>query len=57
LAGDSFLPFPDNQHGFSRRGSAFRVALAAMSEQDKTDQQVEMWKIKKLIKSLSAARG
>lgn len=28
-----------------------------MSEQDKTDQQVEMWKIKKLIKSLTAARG
>lgn len=30
---------------------------AAMAEMDDTDKNVEMWKIKKLIKSLEAARG
>jgi hypothetical protein len=29
----------------------------ASKEEDPTDTQVEMWKIKKLIKSLTAARG
>ncbi len=30
---------------------------AAMAEMDDTDKNVEMWKIKKLVKSLEAARG